>query len=521
MQPMGGLSAWAPRRECLPRGAPSEGPAAEAALIDRAIDHHRLAQELRAGRPEVEQRRRAIDEYRLAAEHYRRYLQTYPNNPGVYDVQYALSDALYGSEQYEESAVEYAAVRDSSLDDRHASASARRVVEALRHLVRRAEQRGELDVRDDPEADVPQPEGQPPRVRPLEVPPLVQRLAQAREIYLARVPEAQDQERMRATYDYENALLLDLYGYWPQARARLLRIYEERCTGPSAHESGHVAWLALRRMAMAMSDVEDVVRLTDDLANRACTFGLGVSEQARAGSASEPRTGLQYAQAGNPPGSTTAEQEAHAHFLSVDSLQELQQLRVNVGRQPGVPELVRELNRQIQDAARLTIAVARRYEPIFAYRPPAWTIAALTRQARAHAMLAQAVRSATVMAPEALLRAQPAALPMPSPSAQLEAHVREVLEQHARPIECAAIVRYVRAARVARAADLDTEQSREAFDRLQSYGEARVAECIAEARESDPTLDAYRSGELRRARRGEHVEIRPGVSPPPLASDED
>ncbi|MBZ0119476.1 MAG: tetratricopeptide repeat protein, partial [Sandaracinaceae bacterium] len=204
---------------------------AEGALINEAYRHHQAAQALRQRAREERSTQlldRALQEYNLAAQAYRDYLEDYPNSPNAYELQYNLADALYWSEQYEEAARVYAAVRDSNLDDRFLSQSARRVVESLKRITDQAVERNELQIRAEP----PAAEGTPPRVRPVEMPLLVQRLAQSREIYLARVPEAQDEERVRAAYDYNNALLLYWYGYWPQARARFLRIYEERCTGP-------------------------------------------------------------------------------------------------------------------------------------------------------------------------------------------------------------------------------------------------------------------------------------------------
>lgn len=103
---------------------------------------------------------------------------------------------------------------------------------------------------------------------------------------------------------------------------------------------------------------------------------------------------------------------------------------------------------------------------------------------------------------------------------QFEDQVRQVLDQKVRPIECYAVVRYALAARAARAGNLDTEHSREAIDRLQAYGDERIAECIAEQQAQDATLGAYQPGEFVRARRGQHLEMTPGLSAPPLAREE-
>jgi TolA-binding protein len=244
---------------------------AEEAVVAAALYHHAQAQRLRRlgvqdQDPELIQR--AQEQYRLAAKAYRAYIQSYPNNPQAYELQYNLADALFWSESYEEAAREYAAVRDSNLDDRFLSESARRVVESLKRLVDMAVERGELAIRQEP----PPPSGTPPKVRPVAMPPLLQRLAQAREMYLARVDEAHDTEKVRASYAYNNTVLLYQYGYWTHAKERFAQIYQTHCEGPLADETGRVAWLNLRNMAVALNQLDEVERLGSDLRERNCTF---------------------------------------------------------------------------------------------------------------------------------------------------------------------------------------------------------------------------------------------------------
>src|SRR5690606_20025392 len=140
----------------------------------------------------------AREAYHRAADGYRGYLLRYPNHVEAYDLHMSLADALFWSESYEEAASEYAAVRDSNLDDRHLSESARMVVESLKRLLARAEEEGRVVRREAP----PEVAGEPPKVAPVEMPLLVQRIALAQETYLARVEEAQDTEQLREIYDY-------------------------------------------------------------------------------------------------------------------------------------------------------------------------------------------------------------------------------------------------------------------------------------------------------------------------------
>jgi cellulose synthase operon protein C len=244
---------------------------AEDAVVNAAIFHHQEAQRLR--RLGVQDKnpdliRQAQEEYSLAAQGYRSYIASYPNSPQAYELQYNLADALFWSENYEEAAREYASVRDSNLDDKYLSESARQVVESYKRLAQLAEERGEIKMRTEP----PPAGGTPPKVSPVQMPTLYQRLAQAREIYLARVDEAHDTEKVRAAYAYNNSLLLYLYGYWTHAHDRFAKIYEDHCSGPLADETGRIAWINLRNMAVALDQVSEVERLGADLADRNCTF---------------------------------------------------------------------------------------------------------------------------------------------------------------------------------------------------------------------------------------------------------
>jgi hypothetical protein len=75
---------------------------------------------------------------------------------------------------------------------------------------------------------------------------------------------------------------------------------------------------------------------------------------------------------------------------------------------------------------------------------------------------------------------------------------------------------------------MDTEYSRFAIDRLQVYGEERIAECIEVVRTgdephgipADPTFEAYTPGEFERARRGETLPMEPGRASPGIDTAE-
>jgi TolA-binding protein len=266
---------------------------AQDALIGAAVQHHQHAQNLRRRCVQDELPelcREAQLAYASAADAYRLYIEKNPNSPQAYELHYNWAEALYWSERYEQAAEAYAAVRDSNLDDKHLSEAARRVVESLKRLLDREVEANRLTVRTEP----PAPQGTPPRAVAVEMPVLLQRLAQAREIYLARVDEAHDTESVRDSYEYNNALLLYLYGYWPHARDRFTRIFDQNCTGASADETGRVAWFNLNNMAVALNQTDEVERLSKDLQKRRCTFSAGAIAGAavdctRAENAEEPQ----------------------------------------------------------------------------------------------------------------------------------------------------------------------------------------------------------------------------------------
>ncbi|MFW6067487.1 MAG: tetratricopeptide repeat protein [Myxococcota bacterium] len=752
---------------------------AENALIGTAIYYHQQAQKQRrqcVAEQDVTLCQRAEESYGLAAKAYREYLRRYPNNPQAYELQYNLADAHYWSGNYEEAASQYAAVRDSNLDDAHLAEAARRVVESLRRIVERAEEQGRIVVRDEP----PSPEGQPPKVCPMEMPELLQRLARARQMYVVQVSEEQDTENVLEAYDFNNALLLYQYGYWHQAKARFERIFEKRCKGPYADETGRVAWYNLNNMAVTLNDTAEVERWSNAIRDQECTFGgdeaatadvdcskkefedhplcvadrqitnirfkraLETFRRAEKASDQEQRrlyelaatklveavneepdhpeapialemaaTALentsrfdsaaklyqriidevgprqaespeeekrldailanayfrlaynanrffdfdravenyrlladsrrftssqqesirekredalinaaiilenlqQYdrateyydraadtvddddlrrrayyrlaevaykqrswldalkgmrefisryrndSQAGElvvqahwriaqiydelnrdrdhtkaledvvrafdnadqPPGSIAAEYAAHAAFLLANQdTEEFESFEIEPGQPRTMDEYVKKVTDQIDEGSREAKEETEEFGSIPAYRRPTWTIAAFVQQGRIYEVLARAVLNTPFVMP-ADMRRQLRGLDQfarDDIKFQVEDRIRAVLDAKVRPIECLGVARYALAARAARAGAIDNEWTRTAIDRLQAYGDERIAECIAEAQKDMENLEAYRAGEFRRAPRGQHREVDMDVGPPPLAGED-
>ncbi|MEM9730069.1 MAG: tetratricopeptide repeat protein, partial [Myxococcota bacterium] len=748
---------------------------AENALIVTAVHHHSTAQRLR--QQCVEERnvrlcRDAQREYSSAASAYREYLERYPNNPQGYELHYNLADALYWSEAYEQAATEYAEVRDSNVDDAYMSESARRVVESLKRIADRDVEEGRLVVRE----EAPPPVGEPPSVAPVGMPDTVQRLARAREIYLTRVSPKRDTEGVRAAYDYNNALLLYWYGYWPQAKDRFTRIYEERCSGPEADATGQVAWENLRAMAVAENDSDEIRRLATDIQDRGCTFAAGEtaidcskaanrdqpicragadlnalvyqdalevykragqatgveqqrlyeqsatmllsavnanpndkqapialeyaalaleatnryesagtlyqriiddvgpreaedaeeqqsldailanahfklaynaaryfdfdravenyrvladskrfatstdptvqqrradglvnsaimleqlqqykeatryyrrvyetvddpavkrtalyriaemayrqqryveairgmqefirayendgqagdlvvqaywriaqSERAR-GRTREYRSALAdvtkaYERTGQPAGSIAAGYAAEARFILADGrIDDFEKFEIKVGRPRTMEGYTKVLAKQIDAGSAEAQSIVEGYEPVLEYRRPRWTIASFVRQGRTYEILARSVLNAPFVMPIDMQQQLRKLDEYDREDIRLEVEdrVRQLLDERVRPIECFAVARYALAARAARAGSFDDEYTRTAIDRLQAYGDERIAECIAEAQARDRTFQGYTPGEFARSPRGQPMEIRPGVSPPAITEE--
>ncbi len=749
---------------------------AEDALINAAVGHHQTAQSLRrrcVDQQEPDLCTEAQKEYGLAALAYRGYIQHYPNSPEAYELNYNLADALYWSENYEESAKEYAAVRDSNLDDKYLSVAARLTVESIKRLVEKKQASGELQVRTDP----PVPQGTPPKVTPIEPPELLQRLAQAREMYLARVDTAHDTEKVRDSYFYNNTLLLYLYGYWDLSRERFWAEFTGHCSGPNAQQSGQVAWLNLRNMAVALSETDEVRALGSELQTRKCTFspsGTAVAavdcskpenktapmcvagqdltnmryrdavdifnraeqatgdqqrllyEQAaselvkavneepnhpqaplalekaaialertsrfesagrlyqriidevgpRKGANDEEQKSLdailanayfrlaynanrffdfdravenyrvladsdrfakstdpqmaewregalinaakileyqqQYARAadyysraadilrdpneqraarykvaemafklqqwskavtdlrafisryqsdkaageqivqayariaearkaqgspkdyraarndvitgfarsGQAPGSYAAEYAASAQFEQIDeSSHDFDNFAIKPGKPATLDAYVKGVASQIGVGSREAKSKAEAYNVVPTYRRPTWTIAAFVRQGRIYEILAKAVLNTPFVVP-ADLQKKMKGLPPDSQDeikGQVEDAIHQLLDTQVRPIECLAVGRYALAARAARAGSIDNDYTREAFDRINAYGDERIAECIAQVAAKDTTFQAYQPGEFKRAARGMDLTMKAGVAPPPLA----
>jgi tetratricopeptide (TPR) repeat protein len=242
--------------------------------------------------------------------------------------------------------------------------------------------------------------------------------------------------------------------------------------------------------------------------------------------ASRQREALQdvvnaFSRSGQEPGSMAAEYAAHAKFRLVDgAIDGFEDFAIRPGRPATMQAYVNTITTQIDAGAREAQSIKDGYEPVLGYRRPAWTIASFVRQGRAYEILARAVLNTPFVTPNDLA-AQMRRLPPEARdqiALEIEGTVQGTLDTRTRPIECLAVSRYALAARASRAGNINNEYTQVATDRLQSYGEERIAECLAEAQRTDASFQAYTAGEFARAPRGRNIPMQADTSPPSLSN---
>jgi hypothetical protein len=229
-----------------------------------------------------------------------------------------------------------------------------------------------------------------------------------------------------------------------------------------------------------------------------------------------------YDRTGQPAGSIAAGYAAEARFILVDGeIQGFERFQIRPGKPKTVQAYIDTITKQIGAGSKQAQSIANGYESVFPYRRPRWTIAAYVRQGRAYEILARSILNTPIVLPADLQRAFRQADEYEREEYQLdfEDKIRQVLDNQVRPVECFAVARYALAARAGRAGSFDTEYTRIAIDRLQAYGDERIAECIAEAQARDATFQGYTPGEFARSPRGKPLEIRPGVAPPAITKE--
>jgi tetratricopeptide (TPR) repeat protein len=331
-----------------------------------------------------------------------------------------------------------------------------------------------------------------------------------------------------------SAILLERLQRYPEATQYYRRVYdtvEDRETKRNAlYRIAEMAYKQ-KRYPQAISAMREFIKVygsdgeAGDLVVQAY-WRIAESWKAR-GRMADYRTALAevttaFDRTGQPPGSMAAGYAAEARFILVDGkLGGFEKFQIRPGKPKTVEAYVNAITKQIGGGGKQAQSIANGYEPVFPYRRPRWTIASYVRQGRAYEVLARSILNTPIVLPLDLQRAFRQADPYEREDLQLdfEDKIRQVLDNEVRPIECFAVARYALAARAGRAGSFDDQYTRVAIDRLQAYGDERIAECIAEAQARDATFQGYSPGEFARSPRGKPLEIRPGIAPPAITEE--
>ena len=231
-----------------------------------------------------------------------------------------------------------------------------------------------------------------------------------------------------------------------------------------------------------------------------------------------------FGRSGQARGSIAAEYAAEARFTLVDeNMEPFERFAITPGSPATLEAYVQTVARQIEQGSAQANTLVNGYAPVLEYGRPTWTIAAFVRQGRVYEVLARAILNTPFVMPADLQRQIRGASAdvREEVRIQVQDRIQQTLDQRVRPVECFAIARYALAARAARAGSIDNEYTRIAIDRLQAYGDERIAECIAQAQAQDPSFAAYTPGEFQRARAGQTRPMESDIAAPPLAREEE
>lgn len=202
--------------------------------------------------------------------------------------------------------------------------------------------------------------------------------------------------------------------------------------------------------------------------------------------------------------------EAAALFEAADEgFSQFAALTFQVGHPATLEDYMASLRRQSSAATERAKGLIDGYEAVLDLRNAHWSVAALTQEGRVYDLLVEQTRNTPI--PSVLPASVQQLLGHPHLPANQQLHrqlqqqirdtVRQVLETESEPMKCAALVRYVRAVRVARLASpggpmLNPPHTSHALARLRLVSLPTLQECVSEAQASEPLLTAVGQGEF-------------------------
>ncbi len=237
---------------------------AEGALVATAVDHHVLAQEMRA----AGEQDKAQAEYEIAARAYEAYLERFPDTESSYEYRYNFADALYYSGAYLAAADQYGQVRDSNIDNRLQEDAAIGAVLSYESYLEEQIASGGFS-----RPDMPKDGMEGPFDAPLDIPELMLSLQESYDRFVQVRPDAEQ----AGTMSYQAAEISQRYLHFDEAQARFERVIDDYCSQNIAINAGQ----AILDARVVLEDLEGAQQWTQKLGEKGC--GEGAEKEKFAG----------------------------------------------------------------------------------------------------------------------------------------------------------------------------------------------------------------------------------------------
>jgi TolA-binding protein len=196
----------------------------EQALIQAAVYHHKLGQDLKTRGVEMSDGKllqQAATEYALAAKSYEKYLERFPTTKNSYEIRYSLASCLFYSQRFLEAAKVFAEVRDSNLDNRYKEEAAFMTTKSYEEYIAVGVKDGKLP---DPALPKATDKLQTP-IKALPMPEPYKMWQVSLDEYRKAMPRSSKTPRLT----YKAAEISFRFLDFPDARKRFGEIYETYC----------------------------------------------------------------------------------------------------------------------------------------------------------------------------------------------------------------------------------------------------------------------------------------------------
>lgn len=221
---------WEKRNRSNPKALKKAQEFDEQALIQAAVYHHKLGQDMKAralAMSDGKLLQQAASEYALAAKSYEKYLERFPTTKNSYEIRYSLASCLYYSQRFLEAAKVFAEVRDSNIDNRYKE-------EAAFMATKSYEEQIDLDVKASKiPALYPLPKGTDKLATPIQpqaIPEVYKLWQGSLDAYKKAMPKGNKTPRLT----YKAAEIPFRFLHFDDARKRFTAIFEEYCKDPMA-----------------------------------------------------------------------------------------------------------------------------------------------------------------------------------------------------------------------------------------------------------------------------------------------